>query len=331
MYNITGQTLDTLPLGELEWKRDLIYFDGPLLSEFLTEHGETYLKYWCDCDENYNRWLYFKVKEQDRLRLVNGEKSVKEVMKKQPDSFFFLADEGIDSDRYQLVNMDKLPEHYFPKDTFHLSIEDYEEDENTTSLLFEDEWDFEDLKDIYRKFTQIHDFIFASKGGLTRLNSAMPWQGGFSAYHFYNKIRDALSLADRSKLDAIHYASPGYMKISAKTVTADATLEAINTYAINKEVIDRVYLELQNRIKELDLNNISPDRAVRTFSQDPACKRHSERLISLLGIPVSWLDNFVDTDFERTKMVQAHIRRLKQFYSYIEERNVRVVSPIINR
>lgn len=330
MKTLIGEILESLPLGDLRWKRDLVYFDGPLLSEYDTEKGETYLKYWCDCNKTHNRWLYFKIKEQDRLRLVYGDKSIKEVMVNQPDLFFFLADEGTVGNRYQMVEGTNLPPDYYPTDDSYLDIEDYEEDLNTTSLIFEDQWDFEELKDIYRKFTQIYDFIFVANGGLNRFGSAMPWQGGFSAVHFYNKIRDIMGVSDRSKLDAIHYASPGYMKIKANTDTSNLALEAIRTYADKKDEVDKYYLELQNRIKELGLNGKSPNSAVNEFSSDQQCLFYFNNLKSLLSISSPWLNDFVDTDFERAKIIQAHIRRLRYFYSFISERNVRVVSRILS-
>ena len=39
---------------------DLIYFDGPFLSHFVSERGDNYLYYWVDTDDEYNRWLIIR-------------------------------------------------------------------------------------------------------------------------------------------------------------------------------------------------------------------------------------------------------------------------------
>ena len=36
---------------------DLIYYDGPLLSHYVSNKGENYLFYWVDVDNEYNRWV----------------------------------------------------------------------------------------------------------------------------------------------------------------------------------------------------------------------------------------------------------------------------------
>ncbi|WP_199194454.1 hypothetical protein [Photobacterium sp. GB-50] len=330
MINLSGQKLQTLPLGNLTWKRDLIYFEGPLLSEFSSDKGEVYLKYWCDCDDTFNRWMFFKVKEQDRLRLVLGEKSLYDVIVNQPDSFVFVSDESRDIQNYTFLEAANLPNEYLPEEDSYLEIDDYVDDEKITSLVFEDQWDFEELKNVYRKFAQIYDFIFVSNSISGRLGASMPWQGGASAVHFYNKIKELIPSNDASRLNAIHYASPGYMKISVNRKVSDIALTAINNYGLNKKAIDSLYLELQNRIKELDLNNISSSDAMNIFDNDDKCiDFYTELVDSLSGFDMSWLSKFVDTNFERCKIVLTHVRRLRSFQNYLGKQSVRVVSPLI--
>ncbi|ENE5172821.1 hypothetical protein ABUU69_002174 [Vibrio cholerae] len=330
MIDLSGQRLQTLPLGDLAWKRDLIYFEGPLLSEFSSEKGEVYLKYWCDCDDTFNRWMLFKVKEQDRLRLVLGEKSLYDVIVNQPDSFVFISDEGRDIQNYTLVEADNLPNEYLPEVDSYLDINNYVEDDRITSLVFENQWDFEELKNVYRKFTQIYDFIFVSNSINGKLGVSMPWQGGFSSVHFYNRIKELIPSTDVSRLNSIHYASPGYMKISVNREVSDIALRAINHYGIHRQAIDLIYLELQNRIKELELNHMSSSNAKTTFENDDICMSFYTELVSCLsGFDISWLSKFVDRDFERCKIVMAHVRRLRYFQNYLAEQSVRVVSPII--
>jgi hypothetical protein len=330
MEILDGNKLNSHPISGLSWKRDLIYFEGPLLSEFSSSTGETYLKYWCDCDEEFNRWMFFKIKEQDRLRLVLGEKSIHEVIKNQPDGFVFFADENDHNSIFKMIIATDIPHSYMPEEDSFLDIEDYEEEANIISLIFENEWEFKALQDVYRKFTQVYDFLFVSNKVNKNLGSAMPWQGGFSTYHFYNKIKEFIPKLEQSNLNAIHYASPGYMKISSQSEIANLALEAIQDYSENKKAIDSNYLELGNRIKELELNQMSPGSAILEFAADAICLQfYSQLKDDLLGIDPIWLNSFVASDFERCKMLMGHFRRLKSFHGHLGDEAVRVVTNII--
>jgi hypothetical protein len=274
--------------------------------------------------------MFFKIKEQDRLRLVLGEKSIYEVIKNQPDGFVFFADENEKNSIFRMVITTEIPYSYIPEEDSYLEIEDYEEDTNVTSFIFENKWEFKELQDIYRKFTQVYDFLFVSNKVNKNLGSAMPWQGGFSSVHFYNKIKEFIPKSEQSDLNSIHYASPGYMKISSKSEIANLALEAIQDYSENKKTIDSNYSNLSNRIKELNLNNILPDSAILEFAADSICLQlYSQLKDDLLSIDPAWLNRFVASDFERCKMLMGHFRRIRSFHSHLGDEAVRVVTNII--
>lgn len=330
MIDLNGSYLQKLPLQNLLWKRDLIYFEGPLLSEFSTKNGEKYLKYWCDCDEDYNRWMLFRIKEEDRLRLVLGEIPLIECIQEKTSNFVFFIDEGEKASKYQLVDLVDIPQEYLPEEDACLNIEEYREDKNISSLVFENNWKFDDLKEVYRKITQIYDFIFVAKKQLGT-SGGMPWQDGFSAMHFYNKLKNIIPQQSNSSLDAIHYASPGYMKMRMDSDIANTTYEAIEKYKQEKSIIDPIYNELSNRIKELDLNSFATAKAINEFSLDSDCQKSYKLLkAKLYCIDEKWLNKFADSDFERCKILMAHTRRLKSFYNFIEDGRIRVVTSIID-
>jgi len=56
MKTISGFNIH-FDFGKLTKVSDLIYFDGPLLSHYMSSKGENYLFYWVDVDETYNRWM----------------------------------------------------------------------------------------------------------------------------------------------------------------------------------------------------------------------------------------------------------------------------------
>lgn len=323
--------LNKLPLSGLRWVRDLSYFEGPLLSEYRTEKQEIYLKHWCECNNQYHRWMYFKIKEQDRLRLVLGEKTLLDAINDQPDSFVFFVDENENESKPCMVMSENIPNCYMPSEEACLDAEDYVEDSNVTSFVFEDEWDMDELKDLYRKFTQVYDFIYLTKNKISSSIKSMPWQDGYSTVNFYNKLKDLIPIQDRSTLGSVHYASPGYMKLKVSEDISSEVLKSISRYLKDKENIDKNYRDLYNRIKDLGLNGMLTPIAQNAFDQDALCKSYYNKLCGdLAGFDSAWLDAQVPSYFERCKIVMAHYRRLKPISEKIDDSSVRAVSSLIN-
>lgn len=329
MLELNSSNLKTLPIEGLTWERDLLFFEGPLLSEFTAKNNEKYLKYWCDCDDSFNRWMFFRIKEEDRLRLVLGELSLLECIIKKVTNFVIFVDENEQSSAYQLVNLSDIPSEYLPEADAYLDIDEYVEDNNIASLVFEDNWKFDDLKEVFKKFTQIYDFIYVAKKQLGT-SGGMPWQDGFSVMHFYNKLKNIIPISSKSYLQAIHYASPGYMKINVDNEIAEITFQAINKYKAEKAIIDRIYSDLYNTIRDLGLNDISRANAIIEFDNDNDCIKNYKLLRrKLFCIDSKWLDKFANSNFERSKILMAHTRRLRAFYNYIEDSRIRVVTSEI--
>ena len=128
--------------------------------------------------------------------------------------------------------------------------------------------------------------IFVAKKQLGT-SRGMPWQDGFSAMHFYNKLKNIIPQQSNSSLDAIHYASPGYMKMRMDSDIANTTYEAIEKYKQEKSIIDPIYNELSNRIKELDLNSFATAKAINEFSLDSDCQKSYKLLKAKLYCKLS--------------------------------------------
>ena len=108
---------------------DLIYFDGPFLSHFISEKGDNYLYYWVDADEEYNRWLLIRTDIFTIQNYLERKISLFDVISNPNDGYLFQVD--IDSDinyhNLLLVNPTDLPEDYLPsKDAFY----DFEPSDN---------------------------------------------------------------------------------------------------------------------------------------------------------------------------------------------------------
>ena len=95
---------------------DLIYFEGPLLSHYVSCKGDDYLSYWVDSDEADNRWLVLRVNLGNLQKYIGKELSLRQLIENPNDGYLYIVDVD-DSLHYhdvKLVQPTALPEEYLP-------------------------------------------------------------------------------------------------------------------------------------------------------------------------------------------------------------------------
>ena len=95
---------------------DLIYFDGPFLSHYVSEKGDDYLFYWVDKDENDNRWLVLRVSLANLQKYIDKELSLRELIETPNDGYLYSVDidNNINYHNIKLIQPSALPEEYLP-------------------------------------------------------------------------------------------------------------------------------------------------------------------------------------------------------------------------
>lgn len=118
-YKFVGFNLDSLTLIA-----DLIYYDGPLLSHYISEQGDNYLFYWIDSDEECNRWMIIRVNLSTIQDYVNQKLPLFDVIKNRADQSVYIAD--LDSDinvkGLYFADINDLYEDYFPKKSHFINL-----------------------------------------------------------------------------------------------------------------------------------------------------------------------------------------------------------------
>ena len=123
---VTGTKLPKLPLYDLEKVRDLLAFDGPLISEYSNKKGDRFIYYWCDCDDQLNRWMVFRTTRTSIIEAMYRFISLRTlVSERNSDGFVYFVD--IDEDgaekETKLSDLREVPEIYFPKNGAMLDVE----------------------------------------------------------------------------------------------------------------------------------------------------------------------------------------------------------------
>ncbi len=118
---------------------DLIYCDGPLLTHYISEHGDHYLAYWVDTDEHYNRWIVVRTCLDYLRQYVKKEIPLYQLIAHPADRIVWITDvdDKMELNNTQIVAPEEIPGDYLPSETA------FYEFENNDPLLMGDTETFE--------------------------------------------------------------------------------------------------------------------------------------------------------------------------------------------
>lgn len=121
MIQINGLNV-SLDIQSFQKISDLIFFEGPLLSHYMSERGDNYLFYWVDSDTHFNRWLIVRTSLETIQLYLEKKIPLYDLIAKPNDGFLYLVD--IDDDivyhDLKLIEPSALPEDYLPElDSFY--------------------------------------------------------------------------------------------------------------------------------------------------------------------------------------------------------------------
>jgi len=92
MEQINGYSIGALPVNGLKKVSDLIEYEGPILSHFKDLKNKNYLFYWVDQSNDCNRWLVWKLEDDQLYKYLKGHLSLKELMEEPNKDFVYAVD-----------------------------------------------------------------------------------------------------------------------------------------------------------------------------------------------------------------------------------------------
>lgn len=317
--------------SEMEKVRDLMYFDGPLLSHFQNRHGEDFLFYWVDCDQTLNRWMVVRLDEASILRLVNRVVPIDFVIPKLCRDEFVVFVDTADNHAVRastLVAVQDIPTEYLPSEGVYLPVTPSLPSERSYSVLVEGGWSVKELGEFPHVFTKVYSLLYGLDVlHLPRLEN-FPWRGGFSAMHFFDWAAKRIPSEDRPSVSAIQYASPGFMRFDLHGPTADQVGLCIANYKSKNHNLAKAYSELTAYIREQHLNDVQSPA-------DPSWKLHEPFLtkgaLAVLGgfdvIEETAFVNACARPFEAAKIAMAFYRYIRNLVDFEKRRLVIFPDP----
>ena len=104
---------------------DLVYFDGPFLSHYVSGKGDEYLFYWVDRDEQDNRWLVLRVSLASLQKYIGKELTLRELIEHPNDGYLYVVDidNSLAYHDIKLVQPSTLPDDYLPESDSYYEFE----------------------------------------------------------------------------------------------------------------------------------------------------------------------------------------------------------------
>ena len=125
MKTIKGIGIKSRNFDKFKKVADLIYFDGALLSHYVTNNGDNYIFYWIDQDDTDNRWLFARIDNDMIQKFFKKELTLRKVLSSPLDNIIYTVD--IDNDgkhhNFQAHSIEDLPEDYLPAEDSYYEFE----------------------------------------------------------------------------------------------------------------------------------------------------------------------------------------------------------------
>jgi hypothetical protein len=234
---------------DLELVRDIEEFDGPLLSEFRSSKGETFLYYWCDCDETANRWLVVRTPPQDLFRYLVGRTPLRSLIRDCRDRFLYVVDldEGSVLLDAWFVYADKLPDNYLPGPNS-CRQPGAGIDPDFQDVYVDQKWDYEQVAEYPRSYLQAYAFhtAFGQGGDPGTLSVDYHLTSGWIFHTLFERMRSNAPSHMRASLEAVAFASPGYLRFRVNPTIAEGVRSAVARYLSHRAELRQAIDELRD-------------------------------------------------------------------------------------
>ncbi|HEY3374500.1 MAG TPA: hypothetical protein VGK02_05500 [Candidatus Aquicultor sp.] len=130
------------------------------------------------------------------------------------------------------------------------------------------EWNLEDLYVFPRNYEQVYVLFYSflahkdesTQGRIEATFSNFPWRGGYSAAHFYGKLKYILPKQQRPQVLSLKYASPGWIELSLIIGIALLVQRLVKTIAATIREANSIYNEVYTGLQQRKLLRIEVEK-----------------------------------------------------------------------
>jgi hypothetical protein len=320
-----------LSIGELPMAlthvRTLEAFDGPLLAEFRSETGDTFLYSWCDRDGEIDRWIVVRTPTQDIARYLVRVATLQDLIVRCRDGFVYLVD--LDTNDQVLgtffIKVDALPPQYVPTDQSYYQSKIPPTDGEQQDVFVSEHWDYHQYNEYPRKYLQAYDFnaLFGRHGDATRLPRIdYDLTTGYVYHTLFGQFGTYVPAKKRATLVGVSVASPGYVRFRVDPGFASDLRRAIERFVVNRDAIETTTRTLGRWISGRESESTLSDRQAKALLMDLCAK---------LEVRSDQLLERVPSTEMAAKAIRSYINRLAYLADQQQEQTAMLVGLSLPR
>jgi hypothetical protein len=300
--------------------RTLESFEGPLLAEFRSEIGDTFLYSWCDREGEIDRWIVVRTPPQDVTRYLVRLATLRELITRCRDGFVYLVDLDRDDNVRAtfFMKVDLLPHEYVPNELSYyrstLSTDGQQQD-----VFISDQWDYQQFNEYPRKYLQAYDFnaLFGRHGDASRLPPInYDLTTGYVYHTLFGQFGTYVAAQKRATLVGINVASPGYVRFRVDPSLASDLRRAVERFVANREIVEVTARALGRWISGRESESTPSDRQARALLVD---------LCTKLDVKSDQLLEHVRTTERAARAIRSYVTRLAYLASQQQEQTAMLV------
>ncbi|MDH5189904.1 MAG: hypothetical protein OEW89_01490 [Gammaproteobacteria bacterium] len=166
--------------------------------------------------------------------------------------------------------------------------------EENYKIHIDGKWNLEDLYIFPHTYEQVYFLIYSllpheDEGIQEKIQyaySAFPWQGGYSAVNFYNKLKYTTPKKERPQVLSMQYASPGWIELTLIIGVAVAVERIVKAISTSIREANSVYHEIHVGMSKRKLLRIESKRKEIELEQQHAdyIQSSANKMVQLLGL-----------------------------------------------
>jgi hypothetical protein len=208
------------------------------------------------------------------------------------------------------------------------------------TINLDGKWELYDWHNFAHSYTQVYALLYSLEfGEFPSVDDkffeteaigpyrSYPWRGGYSALNFYRDLYWSIPENLRPSVNAINYASPGWMELTLVPTIARSIETIVKSIANSIDIIDETYDKIHNRAQKRKLLRASVRERERELSVGDIhfLRESAEELSRLMGFEsLQKLHEHTNNPLLSFKILLSFYRRTKPLAEYQAKRLIKL-------
>lgn len=205
-------------------------------------------------------------------------------------------------------------------------------EEGTYRIAMDGAWNLEDLYQFPRTYEQAYFMLYSLlphdsdvlSDKIADAYSQFPWQGGYSAVNFYNKLKYTTPRNKRPQIVSIKYSSPGWIDVALILSVASSLGILVKSLASAIKDMNIVYNDIQSglskrKLLRIDVRSKQIDLEKKELEHESYIENSLIRMSDLLDLDMKDIDQLNErtgSPLKTLKILLSLYRRLRKLASF---------------